>query len=423
MSADLTAPASAPSSTAAPARAAASRSDPATFATADGSPTAAPRRRGRWRSLLGWIGLAVAVVLVVLLLSRLSGGSPTARGALDPEAPTDAGALALAEILRDQGVELTVVDSRAEAMAAIDDDTTLAMASPFTLSDEAVTELIEPADHVVFLSSSARLLRLLDLGQSAPLSADPVTARCDLPELERVGTIRPDRVFLPEPDVTACFTDDEGAAAVLVRDDNRQRVALVEGAGLFSNAHLAEDGNAALALALLGQNERVVWYVPWYDDTDIEAQGPEVLADRTPEWLTPAILLLLLGGIVATIARGQRFGPLVAETLPVTVRASETMHGRARLTAKAADAAHAATALQTGTRRRLAARLGLAVHAQPAEVADAATDRLRIPRGSLYDLLGGPPPTTDADLIDFSRRLADLESAVDAAVTVERNTP
>jgi hypothetical protein len=190
---------------------------------------------------------------------------------------------------------------------------------------------------------------------------------------------------------------------------------------LFSNEHLADDGNAALALALLGQTGHIVWYVPSFADTDIEAQTSDTLASLTPPWVTPAILLLLLAGIVAGVARGQRFGPLVTETLPVTVRASETMHGRARLTAKAGDAPHAAAALRDGSLRRLAKRLGMGARSTPVEVADAASDRLRIPRGSLHDLLAGALPQNDSELVDVSRRLAELETAVDAAVHVERN--
>jgi hypothetical protein len=138
------------------------------------------------------------------------------------------------------------------------------------------------------------------------------------------------------------------------------------------------------------------------------------LGSLTPEWVTPAILLLLTAGIAAAVWRGQRFGPLVAETLPVTVRASETMHGRARLTAKAADAAHAGAALREGAQRRLARRLGLAAHAGADEVADAASDRLRIPRGTLQALLTGPLPVDDAALVALARQLDELETAVDA---------
>jgi hypothetical protein len=273
----------------------------------------------------------------------------------------------------------------------------------------------------VFLSSASRILRLLDLGENAaPPAEGALPAGCDLPELANIGAVQPDRFFSPADGVTGCFADD-GAAGVLVDDRGGVRTVMVEGVSLFSNEHLADDGNAALALALLGQTGHIVWYVPSFADTDIEAQTSDTLASLTPPWVTPAILLLLLAGIVAGVARGQRFGPLVTETLPVTVRASETMHGRARLTAKAGDAPHAAAALRDGSLRRLAKRLGMGARSTPVEVADAASDRLRIPRGSLHDLLAGALPQNDSELVDVSRRLAELETAVDAAVHVERN--
>lgn len=389
------------------------------------SPSTAVRQRGRLRSALGWLAIAALVIAFALVIGAITVSAPDARGALDPESAKESGSAALAELLRDQGVDITVARTRAEAIAAVDDDSTLAMSDPFTLSDEGVEELIEPADHVVFLSSASRLLRLLDVGENAGApSGERITPDCSLPELANVGSVRPDRFFAPAAGVTGCYQDGDSGAALLVDDRSDRRTVLIEADTLLRNEHLAEDGNAALGLALLGQSEHLVWYVPSYDDTDIEATNTaDTLASLTPPWVTPAILLLLLAGIVAGISRGQRFGPLVAETLPVTVRASETMLGRARLTAKASDAAHAAEALRDGSLRRLATRLSLDARSTPTDVADAAADRLRIPRGSLHQLLAGPLPATDAELIDTARQLAELEAAVDTAVHVERNTP
>jgi hypothetical protein len=383
----------------------------------------AVREKGRVRSALGWLALAAAVIVFALLIAAMAFGAPSSRGGLDPESAKDSGSLALAEILRDQGVEITIARTRDDAVAALGTGATLVMSDPYTLSDDAVLDLVDSSSRTVFLSSSSRLLRVLDLGENAsPPASGALAARCDVPELAKAGSVQPDRFFSPADGVTGCFSED-GAAGLLVSDRDGTRTALLEGASLLSNEHLAENGNAALGLALLGQGTRVVWYVPSFADTDLEAQSPDTLATLTPEWVTPAILLLLLAGVVAGIARGQRFGPLVTETLPVAVRASETMHGRARLTAKAGDARHAAAALREGSLRRLAARLGLTTRSTPAEVADAAADRLRIPRGSLYQLLAGPLPQNDSELVDDARRLAELETAVDAAVHVERNTP
>ncbi|OSO98583.1 DUF4350 domain-containing protein [Microbacterium sp. LEMMJ01] len=381
--------------------------------------TTAERPKRRTASLWGWVLVAVLVIAVALAASQLAATGPGARGALDPESRSDTGALALAELLRDQGVEVEVVRSRAAAAAALDEDSTLALTNPYTLSDEALADLLAPADRVVFLSTGTHLLSELAIGENASGSAAPRPAACAVPAFAEVGDIRPDRLFAPADGVTGCFADGD-AAAVLVDDRDGHR-AVVEGVKLFSNATLAEDGNAALGLALLGQTARVVWYVPSYEDTDIQGATPDTLGTLTPDWVTPAILLLLTAGLAVAVARGRRFGPLVAETLPVTVRASETMHGRARLTARAADAPHATEALREGTRRRLARRLGLAVHASADEVADAAADRLRIPRGTLQSLLAGPPPTDDAALVTLARRLDELETAVETSAQTPRS--
>lgn len=382
-------------------------------AASDAEPlSTAERRPSRAKSIIGWAIVAALVLIVTVVGLRVAATAPGARGALDPEARDDAGALALANILRDRGVEVDVHRSRVEARAAIDADTTLVMANPYTLTDEALATLTERAERVVFLSTSTHLLNELRIGDNAQGTSSAVSAECDVAEFAKVGTIRADRLFAAADGVQACFGDSEGAAVLVDRRTSPQRT-VVEGSRLFGNAYLAENGNAALGLALLGQTDRVVWYVPSFADSDIEAEPVDTLGSLTPPWVTPAILLLIAVGVATATWRGQRFGPLVAETLPVTVRASETMQGRARLTARAADSAHAAQALRDGTRRRLARRLGLAVHADADEVADAASDRLRVPRGTLQVLLAGPPPEDDAALIELARRLDQLETAVD----------
>ncbi len=385
--------------------------------------TAAPHPNGRGRRVLGWI-LVIALLLGVGLLSmRFLVTDPDLTGTLNPESPGPSGAKALAALVRDQGVDVEVTRSRFGAADALDSDTTLVLTDPYPLSDEAAKTLIDSADRVVLLTSSARMLRLLGLGEDAPVESGTVDAQCGIPEFARIGRIDAERMFTPASGVDGCFREPSGASAVLRADVDGRTITLVEGTHLLSNEALAENGNAALGLALLAQQDHLVWYVPSFADGDIAAGDGDTLGDLTPEWLSPVILLLLVAGIAAIVWRGRRFGPLVAESLPVTVRAAETMQGRARLTAKAADAAHAAAVIRTGTRTRLAARLALGPRASVPEIADAASDRLRIPRASLYDLLGGPPPQSDNELIELARRLAELETAIDDTVRTERNRP
>ena len=66
------------------------------------------------------------------------------------------------------------------------------------------------------------------------------------------------------------------------------------------------------------------------------------------------MILLLLVFLAAAFWRGRRLGPLVVENLPVVVRASETMEGRARLYQKSSARLHALDALRIGAIQRLA---------------------------------------------------------------------
>src|SRR5690606_27249746 len=102
-------------------------------------------------------------------------------------------------------------------------------------------DLIDSSSRTVFLSSSSRLLRVLDLGENAsPPASGALAARCDVPELENAGSVKPDRFFSPADGVTGCFSED-GAAGLLVSDRDGTRTALLEGASLLSNEHLAEN--------------------------------------------------------------------------------------------------------------------------------------------------------------------------------------
>lgn len=387
--------------------------------------TAAPRPAGRRGRILGWLLVLGLLIGIAALSMRFVATAPSLGGPLNPESPSPGGARALAELARQHGVDVQVSRSHADAAASLDDDTTLVLADPYTLTDETALDLITGAERVVLLTSSSRMLRLLELGQDAPSAAGEggAEADCAAEEFARVGVIEADRLFEPAPGVDACFPAGSGAGAVLRSTEGGRTVTLLEGARMLSNEELAQDGNAALGLALLAQTDRVVWYVPSFEDSDITGEQPDTLGTLTPEWVTPVIVLLLLAGIAAVCWRARRFGPLVAESLPVTVRASETMLGRAHLTAKAADAAHAASAIREGTVRRLSRRLGMNPRASAQEIADAAADRLRVPRGSLHDLLAGPAPVSDRDLIDLARKLAELETAVDTAVHTERILP
>jgi len=434
--------------------------------------TAAAPRPGRLAATLRWVGTALIVTVAAVALLLLNSTAPQTREELDPEATGPTGTRALARILAEQGASVEIAHGRDEAARLLDDDegagdddaprpaTTLVLTAPVFATDpamEGIHDLSGHADRVVFLSADERTLSFFDLGkfagsafgESVAETGSDAEAGCPEPRFAEVGEISAQTTFTPASGVRGCFTAEDGSAALLLTSGRSPELAVVDAVGLFDNANLATGGNAALAFALLvnaqdppatpigadeGGGTRIVWLVPSAEDLATDVSGS--IAALTPGWVTPVMLILLLTGLAAAVWRGRRFGPLVEEQLPVTVRASETMQGRARLTAQRADAAHAAATLREGALRRLRRRLGLPANAAAAEVAaalaaragslgaaDARTDGGEaLDRAALHRLLGGELPANDTALLEFARRLASVEDALPLP-SGERNTP
>lgn len=375
---------------------------------------------GRRRRIGAWIAIGAVLVGAGIVGTALSGAGRWAeRDALDPDSHGPTGTRAIVQLLRAQGVDVVVARDRAAADAALQRSAaTLALPDAPALSDDALSALADAAADIVLLDPRARTLDLFLPGAEAAGYGDgrPVEPDCDLPEATRAGTVVAGSLFHAPSggEVVACYTQGE-ASALLVAEQDGGRTAVVDGLSLLTNQHLADDGNAALALGLLGRHDTVVWYVPSLADSDL-AGGDPSLGELTPPWVSPAIVLLIAAALAAAVWRGRRFGPLVAERLPVTVRASETTEGRARLYARSRDAVHAADQLRIGTAGRLSALLGLGRSASIEEIADAAADRTGADHGRVRGILIHDLPHGDAQLVALHDALRALESAVRAAV-------
>ena len=383
----------------------------------------APDTATRRRRFGGW-----ATFVIVLLLTGagsaaiLALGERTERDALDPDSVGPAGTRAIAEVLREHGVSVDVVRDRSAAQRALDGSgDTLVITDTAPLDDATLERLTRMADDVVLIDPRSRDVRLLLADSAAAGVGDgaPADAQCTLGEAQRADAIVPGAVFSPGAGVTACYPSGDGYALLTVEGDTG-RISALDAGELFTNARLTDDANAALAANLLGRQPRVVWYLPALGDGDLTDTAP-TLGELTPDWVTPAIVVVLAAAAAAIVWRGRRFGPLVTEDLPVTVRASETTEGRSRLYARARDTVHAADLLRFGTIARVARALGLGPATSALAVADAAArligaDRARV-RGILIDDL----PAGDADLVALADALDDLETAVRLAVRPERN--
>jgi len=180
----------------------------------------------------------------------------------------------------------------------------------------------------------------------------------------------------------------------------------------FANSRLDDDGDAALGLGMLGQSRRVQWLLPRPPTQPPADQRHRGLLDLLPDRVLWAFAQLVLAVIVLALWRGRRLGPVVVEPLPVTVRATETVRGRARLMRAARARDTAAAALRDASTARLRELLGLGRDATRGSVAAAAATRSGQSSAEVAQLLDGAAPPDDASLVSLAARLDRLEDAV-----------
>lgn len=385
--------------------------------TGDGSTTRS-RATSRWRRWRFPLALAALVVLVGLLAALPE--PRTSAVPLAPDNPAPNGARALAEVLRDQGVEITYVRTTSEAVDAADAGTTLLVTGDTLLGTGQLEDVAATRADLVLLDPTALLDEVTPAATRSWTGDDGVTttrrASCTDPDAEAAGTLRTagPGFTAVEPGTVACFPTapgDPGTAAYVVVDGERRVTAFADSRFLMNESVTAE-GNAALALRALGRHERLTWYVPSLNDFGDETVSGPSLGDLLPPVAQVLALQLLVVAAVTALWRGRRLGRVVTEPLPVTVRAAETTRGRARLYRRARSYGHAAAALRAGAAARAAHRLGLPRSAGAHAVIDALAQATGRPAEAVAALLYGPPPKNDAGLAQLARELDELESEV-----------
>lgn len=384
----------------------------------------ASRTSSRRATIWTWVVIGVTLIAVGSAGAVITQASQTTtHDRLDPQSAAPGGAQALARVLSDQGVDVIITHSYLEATNRLNDGpATLVLPDTPALSDDAITSLAAASADLVLVDPRARSLRLIAPDARAVGVADDslISPDCFVDDATRAGAIRPHTVF-DSAAAARCYPA-AGGYAVLVAPRPNGRAVAVDGMALFTNEVIASDGNAALALNLLGARDRLIWYVPSLADSDLEPLTPS-LGDLTPPWVTPAIVLLLAAGVTAALWRGIRFGPLVSERLPVVVRGEETTRGRAYLYRRSRDYGHQANLLRRGACTRIARTLGLASTASAEEIAAALAQASGLSASSVHDVLAGPAPTNSRDLEALPARLEHLELAARTALHPERTAP
>jgi hypothetical protein len=371
-----------------------------------------------WHAARGPVVVLLLVLVAGVVIATVAGGRP--QGYLDPRAADPSGSRAVAQLLGDQGVTVDLVRSTAAMRAAAHAGDTLLVTSPELLVDSQARAVRDSGADLVLagVQEPERFVRGVTLVGGA--AAETRAPGCALPAAQRAGSVDAGAVAYAV-DVEAagvdrgarveeCYSADGDPSLVRVLRADGSSVTLLGNATVLTNDRLDEQGNASLALALLGAHERLVWYLPARGDLPTGEQRS--FYDLVPDAVWWAVLQLVVAVLLLGLWRARRLGPVVPEPLPVVVRSTETLEGRGRLYRRSGARDKAAAALRSASLRRLMPPLGLPKRSNPTTVADAIARRSGLTAVEVSALLYGAAPIDDSALVRLADRLDDLEREV-----------
>jgi hypothetical protein len=326
----------------------------------------------------GMLLTGCGLLLAIVLSAWLSSGRQAHSARLDPQNPGPDGAQALAQVLGDHGVDLDIVRSAAELERTDLSGASVVITSTDNLGRSTARRLAGTVTTtpVLIIDAGPEVVGLLSRSGTPSMFAPqgPLSAQCADTRLTGLEVEADLVVSYPAVDA-GCFPDAQGGVLFAPQDE---ALSLFGAGAALSNSQITRADNAAVALRLLGNSDRLVWYVP-------------------------SLALMLW--------RGRRFGPLASEPLPVVVRAIETTQSRGRLYRKARDRDHAAATLRGAAQARAAHRLGLGrnrVERQVLEQVARHTGLTLDEVGPLMSLLG-PVPDSDTALNTLAEELAAID--------------
>lgn len=369
------------------------------------------RRWRRWRPGVIAVALMLIPVLVTVWTRTITSTTPLAI-----DNPKDWGTMALAELLRDEGISVSKAGSLSQAVDAGRQGATIAVVNADRLSNQDRRALAESGGDVVVVgaeSGSDALAGLTGMTAKGTAAAASSTRapQCDDADAQAARTLAGTRASVSlqgDGDAVGCFPVGEDRYAYATDSlPSGATLRVLPDPAPVTNVHLTQEGHAALGVRALGHHSRVLWL----DGEHMEA--PSVWnSSSTPPWLPVLIFQLLVIAGVLAIVQGRRFGGIVSEDLPVVVRSIETTVARGRLYRQGSDRPRAAQALRSGAALRLGATLGLPPGTSRRDVIAAVSLASGIAPTTVDSLLYGPPPTSDNALATLAVQLDQLESEV-----------
>ncbi|MEU5264017.1 DUF4350 domain-containing protein [Amycolatopsis sp. NPDC021455] len=361
-----------------------------------------------------WRGARVPLALVALVFAAgallLLGRGDQTRGTLEPGSYEPDGAHALWKLLRDQGVDVRTAHTMAEADDQIGEGATLLVTRPDLVPAKRLDALRERAADVVLVTPGERTLHdSLPLVRKAGQSDTAVLSpQCTVAAAVAAGTVTLGGAGYSAPGARSCYPGEDGGGTLLQLADAGGTTTLLGSPAPLTNARLAEEGNAALSLRLLGAHPKLVWYLPSADDPGLD-DSRRSFFDLIPDGWYYGTAQAFIAVALLALWRARRLGPVVTEPLPIVVRAAETAEGRARLYRRAKAAGHAGETLREAARTRLRTTLGLPRDADAQALVAAVSARTGRAANDVGAVLYGPPVPDDPALVRLAGELDRVE--------------
>ena len=381
---------------------------------ASAAQTTGPRWSQRWRRWRPGV-IAVTLMLVPALLTVWA-RTTTSTIPLAIDNPKDWGTMAVAELLRHEGVSVSKASSLSEAVDASRQGATIAVVNADQLSDQDRRALAQAGGDVVVIGAKGggnALAGLTDMTAkgTAASTSSTLAPQCDDADAQAARSLAGTRASVSlqgDDDAVGCFPVGKDRYAYATDSlPSGATLRVLPDPAPVTNTHLAKEGHAALGVRALGHHNRVLWLDGQRTET------PSVWnSASTPPWLPVLILQLIVIAGVLAVVQGRRFGGVVSEDLPVVVRSTETTVARGRLYRQGSDRPRAAQALRSGTALRLGAALGLPPGASRRDVIAAVAMASGAAPATVDSLLYGPPPSSDDALATLAVQLDQLESEV-----------
>jgi hypothetical protein len=361
-------------------------------------------KRFTWLVVIVIVGIGLAAWLAAV-------GAARPPRALDPRDASPVGARALAELVRQRGVAVSVVTDASQLRPS--SDTTVVISDPSLLGPEASTLADSGADVVLMApdQDTADTFGIDVRSQVDVLDATP-QPHCDVSAAQLAGGIAASGIsYRAGAGVTGCYPAAGGDLVLVGSRAGATTVVLGAVEGLF-NKNLARAGNAALGINLLTMQSSVVWLAPPPIGSLAGNGGRKGLFELLPSRLLWAVAALGVAIVLLALWRGRRLGPVVAEPLPVVVRATETVEGKARLLRAARARGQAARALRASALRRLSGAIHAGSNPPPDAVTAAVAARGGRDEVTVRSLLYGAEPASDEALVVLADQLDELEAEV-----------